>query len=145
MIKQKDNHRDEIIHGSLFLLSPKGNVVLANRGLKITRTTNFVKGFPKVLFYNGLWSVIFEDSNNNFEFIQFLMMGQTQEYEGKKVQLNHHEEGIIKMVLMSRLDVEPWLKQTFIKKDTCIVGESCNHSFWSSRFPDSISESIIGN
>ena len=94
---------------------------------------------PGNSFENGLWTIIFIDDKNKVHSKDFLMVGDHKPKNHEEQSVSEREKNAIERIKEQKFDMNTWLKTTFILKEMCILDESCNFSFWSSKYPDPFS------
>ena len=131
---------NEICKGSIYVLAPNGMIVNSIKKFAVKLVKNkTLLDLPGNSFENGLWTIILIDDKNKVNSADFLMVGDHKAPNHTEQQPLDGHKNAIDQIKKQKKDVKTWLKTTFTLKEICILGESCNFSFWSSKYPDPFS------
>ena len=138
MIEPKSD-KNEIHMGGVYWISPNDNVI--KRGyFKINTTINHkLIEFPHDKMNNGLWTVVYNDFRKQINLLNFLMVGNQDIVKETEVELNSLEINVLKSIKSAKMDTDSWIKSTFVLQDSCITGQSCELTNWSSKSHDPFS------
>ena len=139
-IKHQANSTAEFNQGSLYWISPLGQVVYAHRSFKVTMAKRFqLLQFPSdfPILNNGLWTVVYVDFLQKVHQKEFLMVGNHTEIQYDTGPLFNYEKPIINSALAKRSkDQQEWLENHFVIAETCTVNKNCESTDWSSKSHD---------
>ena len=136
---EPNSDKNEIHRGWVYWISPNANVVEA-KTFKINTTINHkILEYPHDQMNNGLWTVVYVDFKGHKNLLNFLIVGNQEIVQETEVKLNPEEIHELKNIMHAKMDTEIWLKSTFMLQDSCIIGQSCEQTNWSSKSYDQFS------
>ena len=93
--------------------------------------------FPEKQLNNGLWTLIYINGSNEANFLDFLVLGESENMPEINQQLKKAEVDAIKSIMNQKaIDTKSWLESNFEYHESCELGSICENSDWSSKSPD---------